>query len=179
VAYTVPTTQTDGNVVGQSDWNTDLVENIKHLADPPRVSAYRSSDLSVAYTTETIVPLNAETYDTDSMHSTSVDTGRLAATTAGLYQVRLRVFFEASTGGYRQARIYLNGVGVDLIDEATNDSPSASTTTSLLCEVEQFLDVGEYVEASCYQSRGSTGTLNLLGSGSRLTRFTARWVAVS
>lgn len=177
MAYTVPTTQSDGNVIGAATWNTDLVDNITFLGDPPRVSAYRSSNLSISNASETIITLNAETYDTDSMHSTSSATGRLVAATAGLYLCRLRAYFAASTGGYRQARIYLNGVGVDLIDEDTNDNPSSGTSTSLFCEVEQFLGVGEYVEASCYQSSG--GALNLLGSGQRLTRFTARWVAVS
>lgn len=177
MAYTTPTTRTTGDVIGAADWNTDLVENIKHLADPPRVSAYRNGDLAVTTGTETIITLNAETYDTDSMHSTSSNTGRLVAATAGLYQCTLRVFFQTNTTGYRWARIYLNGVGVTVLDEASNENPSSTTTTSLLCQVEQYLDVGEYVEASCYHTRGSN--LNLLGSGQRLTRFTARWVAVS
>ena len=177
MAYTVPTTQVDGNVIGAAEWNTDLTDNITFLGNPPRVSAYRSSDLAVTTATETIVTLNAETYDTDSMHSTSSNTGRLVASTAGLYLCRLRVFFETNTSGYRWARIYLNGVGVTVIDEASAENPSSAVSTSLLCEVEQFLDVGEYVEASVYHTRGSN--LNLLGTGSRLTRFSARWVAIS
>ncbi len=177
MAYTVPTTQTDGNVIGASDWNTDLVDNIKFLADPPRVLTYRNSNQSVPDATDTIPLFNAETRDTDSMHSTSSNQGRLTASTAGLYQVTFRAYFAAATGGYRQARIYLNGVGVTVIDEATNDSPSSTTSTSLLCQVEQYLDVGEYVEAYVYHTRGSS--LNLLGSGQRLSQFSARWVAVS
>ena len=177
MAYTVPTTQSSGNVIGASDWNTDLVENIKHLADPPRVSTYRNADQTITTATETIPLFNAETYDTDTMHSTSSNQGRLVAATAGLYVCTLKVFFAAATTGYRQARIYLNGVGVEVIDEATNDSPSSSTTTALACYVERFLDVGEYVEASCYHTRGSN--LALLGTGDRETTFTARWVAVS
>lgn len=31
MAYTIPTTQADGNLIDQTDWNTDLVENIKYL----------------------------------------------------------------------------------------------------------------------------------------------------
>jgi hypothetical protein len=177
MAYTVPTTQVDGTVIGAADWNTDLVDNIKFLADPPRCSAYRSSSLSIADATETIVTLNAEHWDTDSMHSTSVDTGRLTASTAGIYLVRFRAFFSNASGGYRQARIYLNGVGVTLEDEATNDSPSATTQTALLCEKEIALGVGDYIECSVYQNRGSA--LNLLGTGGRNTFVQARMISRS
>lgn len=177
MAYTVPTTRSDGDVIGASGWNTDITDNITFLADPPRVSAYRSSDLAITTATETIVTLNAETYDTDTMHSTSSNTGRLVAATAGLYECSLRVYFELNTTGYRWCRIYLNGVGVTVVDEAVQENPSSTLATSLYCHVEQYLDVGEYVEASCYHTRGAN--LNLLGTGSRLTRFTARWVAVS
>ena len=175
MAYTDPTTRANGFVVGATEWNADIVQNIKFLADPPRCSAYRSSDLSIVTATETILTLNAEHWDTNSMHSTSVDAGRFVAPVAGIYDVKLSVFFAQATTGYRQARIYKNGVGVDLETEATNDNPSASTTTSLVCQKEISLLALEYVECSVFHTRGSN--LSVLGSGSRNTYCQVRMVS--
>jgi hypothetical protein len=176
MAYTAPTTQSDGNVIGASTWNTDLVDNIAFLADTPRCHAYRSSNLSISTATETILTLNAEEYDTDAMHSTSVSTGRLVAATAGTYHCTAQVWFAAASGGYRSLRMYLNGVGVTLLTEATNDAPGASLAAPLAVSKDVVLAVGEYIECSVYQSSG--GSLNVLG-GSSPSFVQARLVAVT
>lgn len=177
MGYTDPTTQTNGVIIGETEWNTDIVDNIRFLADPPRVFTYRSSNQSIPNATETTVTFNAEKFDTDAMHSTSVNTSRITAVTAGLYQITLRLYFAANSTGYRWGRIYLNGVGFTLLDVDTADAPS-STAGTVFCQVEQYLDVGEYVEASCYQTSG--GALNLSGSTTvEATWFSARWIAVS
>lgn len=177
MAYTPPTTVATNDVIGATQINTDWVDNITFLANPPRVSAYLNGDLTVATGSETILTLNAEHFDSDSMHSTSVSTGRLTAATAGLYAVTLSVFFTGATTGYRNCRIWKNGVGVTLEAEATNDSPSSTTNTALLCQKLIELDVGEYVEASVLHTRGSN--LNVLGSSSRFSYFQALWVATT
>jgi hypothetical protein len=176
MAYTVPTTQTDGNVIGASDWNTDMVENVKFLAGPPRCSAYRSSNLSLSASTETILTLNAEHYDTDGMHSTSVSTGRLTAVTAGYYSCRSQVWFAAASTGIRTLRMYFNGVGVTLEAEASNDAPGAVVAACLSVAKTILLDVGDYIECSVYQT--TAGSLNLLGGVTGPSYVQAELIAV-
>src|SRR3990167_8910278 len=49
--------------------------------------AYNDAAISLTSGTATIITLNQERWDTDTIHSTSSNTGRLTATTAGRYQI--------------------------------------------------------------------------------------------
>ncbi len=157
MAYTVPTTRANGFVVGATEWNADIVENIKFLADPPRASAYRTTSLSIPDVSETILTLPSEHWDTDSMHSTSVNTGRFTCNTAGVYLVRMNVMYAASTG-YQVIQMYLNGTAGTF--QCQSESKTVAVATTLICEKEVALAVGEYIETTAYQNTG--GAVNVL-----------------
>lgn len=65
----------------------------------PRVRAYVNSTVTLvdAAGTDLLIPFTGETYDTDAMHSTSLDPSRLIFTTAGLYEINLQLQFPAAT----------------------------------------------------------------------------------
>jgi hypothetical protein len=59
--------------------------------------ATRSTNQSIPNDAMTTVTFPAEAYDTDAIHDTAVNSGRLTAKTAGLYVVHGRAHFETST----------------------------------------------------------------------------------
>ena len=54
---------------------------------------------------------NTELWDTDTMHSTSSNTSRLVATTAGRYQFHITCRFGANASGFRAVGYRINGGG--------------------------------------------------------------------
>lgn len=93
-------------------WNTYLRDNLNGLLTKPMVVARRTTTITASANVDTQVTLDAEDYDTDGMHSTSSNTARLTATTAGLYLVTFmaRIYYGGGAGGtYSRTTIYKNG----------------------------------------------------------------------
>lgn len=61
------------------------------MTNRPKVHAFSSSAISLANNADTLITFNSENYDTDSMHSTSVNTSRVTFNTSGVYTVRVGV----------------------------------------------------------------------------------------
>src|SRR5262245_7924090 len=88
MGYTTPTTHSTGDLITASIWNTDLVDNIKFLANPPACRVYNSDDSNgVVDQTDLAVSFDSERFDTDNMHSTSSNKSRITFNTAGVYVV--------------------------------------------------------------------------------------------
>lgn len=143
------------------------------LTEPPSVLAYRTRDFTVANNTMTTITFNIELYDTDTMHSTSSNTGRITFTTAGVYIVHFTGTWQASdTTSDRFARIRKNGTDTLCIDSReilTRDIPIAHNMTI----IEQFSS-SDYVEVQVQQNSGSDQEL---WSGSDSLIFSAARVA--
>ena len=79
--------------------------------------AFSTTSLTVSTVTETLIPFNSEAFDTDSIHDTSVNTGRLTVP-AGVTNIRLKgsVTWQLNNTGYRQLRIFKNGVAANVDD---------------------------------------------------------------
>lgn len=167
MAYTVPTTQTDGNVIGASDWNTDLVDNIVFLAGMPAANAYRSSSQSIPDVTETIVLFNAERYDTASLHSTSATTGRMTASVDGIWHVDTNVVFASNATNTRTSRILKNGA-TEMIKDARS---GLGSDHALSHSIDLELSAGEYVEVAVSQNSG--GSLNVIAGSFMNMRLVA------
>lgn len=117
---------------------------------------------SINNTTETAILFDAESYDTDSIHSLVTNTSRftIPAGKGGKWLVAARALFNANTTGIRRISVYVGGVLVDMFqvragDGANGDSVGITTTLSL--------SAGDYIEVFVYQSSG--GALNVLGTG--------------
>ena len=75
--------------------------------------AFNSGNLSITSGTATIITLDSERWDTDTIHNASSNTGRLTATTAGRYQItghiELAHVVAPDPLGYIRLEIRLNG----------------------------------------------------------------------
>jgi hypothetical protein len=122
------------------------------------------SNQTISNNTYTLVTFNAETYDTDGFHSTSVNTERMTipAGLAGYYQVTANVGFNTNTTGRRLLQIKKNGsaIAVGEASSATTDNYPAFNTSIIV-----NLTVGDYVDLEVYQTSG--GSLDVLVQAER------------
>lgn len=135
---------------------------------PPSCSVTNTSAQTISNATETTLTFNTEMWDTDTMHSTSTNTGRLTATTAGTYLVILNAEFASNASGFRLFKIRSNGTQVEA-EVRCPPTNGSETRHSLSSYVE--LAATEYVEARVYQSSG--GNLNInAGQGRTMFQMT-------
>lgn len=98
--------------VAPAAWGDVIRDDLEFLVDPPAASVFNSAAVSVADNTLTTLNANSELFDNDAMHSTSVNTSRLTAQTAGRYLITARVNFAADiTDGRRVIQLRKNGSG--------------------------------------------------------------------
>jgi hypothetical protein len=120
--------------------------------------AYRTSDLTIGATTDTVVTLPSEDFDTDAFHSTSTNTGRITipAGKAGKYAFDAYAFLSTSPGAYGRLKIYKNGtaVGLGLKDGTLQGLDglgylSAQGSIILNLAVADYVEIGFFTQNSC------------------------------
>lgn len=163
---TLPVPRTWVNGVDKTDaatLNLEIRDAMTFLLKTPRVRAWRSGSLSLTNNTWTVVPLNAETFNTDNNHSNVTNPSRLTATTAGAYTVYYQCAFTSNVTGTRQVDI-LKGAGglhtAGVIQNNANATPATGglvTTLSGTFEVE--MSAGEYLEMFALQTSGGALTI--------------------
>jgi hypothetical protein len=143
-----------------ASWGDAVRDGLNYLANPPACLAYRVAAFTILNGTFTAVPLDAEAFDTDAMHSTTVNPSRLTINTAGLYQVNAWGSYGGGpnpTAGERYTTIWRNG---GLPTPGIHDRRSANTTAGgevLTISALMKLNVGDYLELALYQTTGGTG----------------------
>lgn len=171
--YSTPPTFTVGKIPTKSELDT-LGTDIAYLAGPPYCDLYLTAAQNVASGTSYLsITFDTEAADTDTMHSTSVNTSRITATTAGLYLVMGTAAIAANATGYRGLRIAKNGT----TDVTRDQSPTTSAASAHWLNVVGFvrLSAGDYVELQALQNSGSALALS---TGVGATTFQARWVSL-
>lgn len=123
------------------------------ISNPPACQAYNSTNLSIPNNTATVVTMNSEAYDTDSMHSTSSNTGRLTFTTAGIYTITFEAVWDNDNVGDRMAWIRKGGTDLLVYDSKRHGGADLFVGHSLEC-IESFT-AGEYVEGVVQQTSGA------------------------
>jgi hypothetical protein len=174
-APTTPITWTAGQYPTAALYNTEIRDNTSFLLNPPKCRAYNSANISINNSTLTALTFNSERFDTDTMHSTSANTGRITFTTAGLYLVGFHNDWALSAGGtYRQHRIRLNGT----TDIAIDTRRAGEGNTGVECSMSTLYQfaAGDYVEA--YVQQDSGGALNVVATGNFGPEFWAVWVGL-
>jgi hypothetical protein len=126
----------------------------KHPGGVIAARAYNSGALTITTATSTILTLDSERFDTDTIHSTSSNTGRLTAKTAGKYLIVANVRWDAAAGGRRECRIKLNGSTV--IAEAEPVAVADATAVPAQ-NVTTIYDLAkdDYVEIEVRHTKGS------------------------
>lgn len=159
--------------------NLELRDALNFLLNPPRVKVFRSANLTVSNTTWTLATWNSEAWDTDTMHSTSSNTSRLVATTAGVYTVTVIAQWAADGVGARYISVEKNAGGVRaagtsiLLDHAA--APVNASYNAQPVTFDVSLAAGDYIEAWVYQASG--GSLALVGAGEDRSSMSMRWVS--
>lgn len=173
MGYTAPTTRSTGNLITASVWNTDLVDNITFLANPPACRVYNTANQSVTSGgSGLLIPFNTERYDTDNMHSTVTNTSRITFNTAGLYLVTAHIQYAGNATGIRLAAIRFNGA-TDIAYDIRMNAGASDTTAFSIATVYKFA-AADYVEVLAFQSSGST--LNVFANANYSPEFSATWV---
>lgn len=159
--YTTPHTISVGELVTVDTMNDEWGGNVAFLANPPACRVYNNANISVTDNTLTLVTFNSERFDTDTMHSTSVNTGRLTFTTAGLYMVGFHGRFPAGND-YSAAGAYIRANGSTYL--AVNSGGRAVTgSTDLHIGVSTLYKfaAAEYVEFQVHQENTANTARNL------------------
>jgi len=175
MGYTAPTTRASGYLVTAANWNTDLVDNITFLANPPACRVTSSGTQSVGDASFlNPVLFDTESYDTDSMHSTSVNTGRITFNTAGVYVVSFNCrFTTASDYLYTQAQLLLNGAG-HIGGSTVQGNSGTSYEPWLTVTAQHKFAAADYCVCSVFQDNSGAAARNLLAAAS----FSAVWVGL-
>ncbi len=121
--------------------------------------AYNSGAIAITSGTATVLTLDNERWDTDTIHDTSSNTSRLTATTAGRYQATCHVEWAANTIGWRRLEIQLNGATVIASDDMTVDPLDDEVTPRQSLTVHYDLSATDYLE--CYANQTGSDTLNV------------------
>lgn len=135
---------------------------------------YNSGNISVVTGgSGTALTFDSERWDTDGMHSTSSNTGRITATRAGQYIITAHVRFAANGTGARSLLIRLNGT--TFIANAFYPAVAGGDNTDVSVATLYQLAASDYVEVVAYQSSG--GALNALASGNFSPEFAIARIA--
>lgn len=132
--------------VQTNQWSTTSgVTGVNNLIVPPMVRATRSTNQSITGATETTVDWNAEDFDTDSMHDTSVNPSRITINTAGIYLFTAGLNFGSSTGATTQ--IFLRHNGSTVFGRTIYDAAATATSVAAMykCAVSDYVEVRVYI----------------------------------
>jgi hypothetical protein len=140
----------------------------------PSARVYNNANISHATSaTFQALTFNSERWDSDEIHSTSSNTGRLTCNTAGLYLITGHIEFAANATGNRGARIRLGGS--TNIASALRPAATGGDISDVSVAVTYRLAETEYVELLSYQSSG--GALNVLSSANFSPEFSMTWIS--
>src|SRR5919197_2582011 len=155
---TVPTAYTwsVGELMTAAKMNSYLRDLASFLLSRPYASLTHNTTQSITNVTDTPVNFNTELADTDGGHSTSTNTSRYTAQTAGLWDVSACVPWEINGTGKREAYLKVNNTTYYGSDTAT---AAASSRVSAAPAALIPVSVGDYIEVQVYQNSG--GALNI------------------
>lgn len=155
--------KTDGYAYYKDDGGTERL-----VAGNFGCRVYNSANISISDSTATALTFDTENYDYDAMHSTSSNTDRITANTAGVYSITGCVRFASNATGYRQVTIQLNGatnLALQIIDAV------ATQITYLEVTTHYRLAATDYVRLVVFQTSG--GSLNVAADGVASPSFMA------
>lgn len=186
MGYTAPTTRASGYLVTAANWNTDLVDNITFLANPPACRVRHSANLSITDSTLTELGVTAgttacfdtERYDTASLHDTVTNPGRITIPVAGIYLVSFNGHF-VSRNDYFQIYADLRLNGTTTIATANIGSFNGVTLSpDIEAHTQYKFAVNDYVTVRVYQDNNANAAANLETQGNFSPEFSATWIGL-
>ncbi len=177
MTWTNPTTVTTGDNISAAKYNNEVVNNSLFLYNAPTARVYNNAAISITNATETALTFNSERYDTDGIHDTGINTGRLTCQTAGKYHIYANLQFAQNTTGVRYAYLRLNGTTKIAVQRMPNDAGVAINGVnagSFCISTTYQLAAADYVEVVVYQN--STVALNVESDGNWSPEFGMDWI---
>lgn len=165
--YPASTDRVADGAVAMQHLAEDVDTPLGLLVNPPRCRVYLTANLTPASgTVATPVAFTSEDVDTDTMHSTTVNTSRVTINTPGRYRITAQTAFSGNATGSRGMHILKNGSMI----AATVGPGTSATNQYQQATTDVVLAAGDYIELGTYQN-----------SGVALTQFggaTATWLDV-
>lgn len=180
MAYSAPTTRSTSDLITAAIWNQDVVNNVAFLANPPACRVGHGSNQAMTHNTATTVTFTGtESFDTDTMHSTSTNPTRITFTTAGLYIVQVNGIMEAGSDyNWVAASICKNAVlAGEIISGMTTDMDTSESPAINFGGLYKFA-AGDYVTLYIKQHNAAAASRNLLFLSDRSPIFSAIWVGL-
>lgn len=139
---------------------------LSKLAIVPAARVFNNANISIPNNSLTALTFNSERFDTNGIHSTVLNTGRLTAQTAGLYQIGGHVQWAAHSPTAPVYGLHVRLNGATLI--APQHFPVGVDSTAFAMSVSALykLAVGDYVELCAFQASGNAQNVAAVGNSS-------------
>lgn len=184
--YTAPHTITTGELVTVDTMNDEWGGNASFLANPPSCRVYHNANISIAensivvlgVTAGATAAFNQERWDTDGMHSTVTNPGRITFNTAGVYVCTFNVVFENAAYNYAQAAIMLNNSTALGIQDAASFTNALAFEQSVTVTVQWKFQAGDYIVARVYHRNAAVAARNVIARAQDSLEFSATWIGL-
>lgn len=147
------------------------------LMNPPRCNAYTTAAVPCATGVSTLVPMDTESWDTDSMHSSTNDS-RITINTTGQYLVTFYGRFLSNATGYRQLNFRKNSAG-NAAGGSTMSTIAVAAANGTLTFLTRTFELnclaGDHFELFALQNSGVSLSLD---SGQRVSGMEFRWIGI-
>lgn len=159
-------------------WGDAVRDALNYLANPPACRVYHNTTQAYADATEATQAFNSERWDTDGMHSTSVDTGRITIRTAGLYIVGFTGSFDAGNDYVNTfAFLRVNGTTYVQLGAEGRSIVGISAQQVSVHTVYRFA-VNDYIEVRALQNNSAGASRNMTSGGNFSPEFYATWIGL-
>lgn len=163
----------DGKILTASVQTSSIVDGAvtpAKLSAQPAARVYNATNQTLTTGILTTLLFGSERFDSDGIHDTVTNSGRLTAVTSGLYAITGQANFATNATGSRSLGIRLNGT----TELAQDERPSSGATpTSTTLTTYYRLNAGDYVELLAQQNSG--GNLDVTATGDSSPAFSLVW----
>lgn len=146
---------------GGNTWTTNASTFSAQMAyQSISARAYNSGSIAFADDTWTIATLDTESFDTNALHSTSANTGRMTAGRAGIYSIIGNARFDnGNANGVIGLRLLLNGATPIAINYFESSGGQGSVDPALVVATLYKLALNDYVEMQGFIDDGNGGSM--------------------
>lgn len=138
---------------------------VSALRSQPSANVFLLSDQTATNNSLITLAFGGEFFDIGGLHSSTTNTSRLTAPTAGIYQVNAMVSWLSNASGGRLVGVYKNGAAFPILSDVRAPTPGGTSTQSLTGLIS--LAAGDFLEVKVFQDSGTS----LAVSSSAQTQF--------
>lgn len=168
-----------GSTLTAATWNANVRDAINFLLSTPIFEGRQTAAQSLTSGAATAILLDTEDVDTDNGHSTSSNTSRYTAQTAGRYQVGGGVSWSNNATGRRAAIWAINGVSIAGGEANMTTAVVAQPVATPARSRTVFLNVSDYVEIWGLQDSGGALNTGSAIAASLQCNMSVRWVGTT